>query len=175
MLDTAQRGDASCTAATRTQAAQADREAEPAVAFGVQRQRTFYHWVYLPDGKMFVGVELRKPQQVPLPDQLEPLEFELQRYMKHLHVGPYQALPQKWKDLKAELVARGEVIGSPSLEVYGHHCNEPSKLETTILIGLQAKPERTTTTIDRTTFESMYAGQPPWEIGRPQKAFIDVA
>ncbi len=30
-------------------------------------------------------------------------------------------------------------------------------------------------TIDRTTFESIYAGQPPWDIGRPQKAFIDVA
>src|SRR5437016_4629728 len=28
---------------------------------------------------------------------------------------------------------------------------------------------------DRTTFESIYAGQPPWEIKRPQKAFIDVA
>ena len=31
------------------------------------------------------------------------------------------------------------------------------------------------TTIDRTTFESIYAGQPRWEIGRPQKAFIDLA
>lgn len=30
-------------------------------------------------------------------------------------------------------------------------------------------------TIDRTTFESIYAGQPRWEIGRPQKAFISVA
>jgi len=28
---------------------------------------------------------------------------------------------------------------------------------------------------DRSTFENMYAGQPPWDIGRPQKAFIDVA
>jgi SAM-dependent methyltransferase len=28
---------------------------------------------------------------------------------------------------------------------------------------------------DRTTFESIYAGQPPWDIGRPQRAFIDVA
>jgi SAM-dependent methyltransferase len=28
---------------------------------------------------------------------------------------------------------------------------------------------------DRSTFESIYAGQPPWEIGRPQKALIDVA
>jgi SAM-dependent methyltransferase len=28
---------------------------------------------------------------------------------------------------------------------------------------------------DRSTFENIYAGQPPWEIGRPQKAFVDVA
>jgi cyclopropane fatty-acyl-phospholipid synthase-like methyltransferase len=28
---------------------------------------------------------------------------------------------------------------------------------------------------DRSTFESIYAGQPPWDIGRPQKAFIDIA
>jgi predicted transcriptional regulator YdeE len=98
------------------------------------------HWVYLPDGRMFVGVELRNPQPLPTPEPLEPLTFELQRYMKHVHVGPYQALPAKWKDLKAELAARGEEIGSPSLEVYGHHCDDASKLETTILIGLRAKP-----------------------------------
>jgi hypothetical protein len=98
------------------------------------------HWVYLPDGRMFVGVELRNAQQIPAPNQLEPLEFELQRHMTHVHVGPYQGLPQKWQDLKAELAVRGEIIGSPSLEIYGHHCDDLSKLETTILIGLQAKP-----------------------------------
>jgi hypothetical protein len=97
------------------------------------------HWVYLPDGRMFVGVELRNPQQFPVPDPLEPLEFELKRYTRHVHVGAYQALPQKWTELKADLAARGEVIGSPSLEVYGHHCDEPSEPETTILIGLRAK------------------------------------
>jgi GyrI-like small molecule binding domain len=99
------------------------------------------HWVYLPDNKMFVGVELRSPQQAPIPNQLEPLEFELQRYMKHVHVGPYQALPQKWKDLKTELFTRGEGIGLPSLEVYGHHCDDPSKAETTILIGLKQQTQ----------------------------------
>jgi effector-binding domain-containing protein len=98
------------------------------------------HWVYLPENKMFVAVELRSPQEAQTPQQLEPLEFELQRYLKHVHVGPYQELPQKWKDLKVELAARGEVIGSPSLEIYGHHCDDPAKLETTILIGLGAKP-----------------------------------
>lgn len=98
------------------------------------------HWVYLPEHRMFVGVQLRNPQQSPIPEQLEPLEFEFQRYLLHLHVGPYQELPQKWNELQTELVARGEVIGSPSLEIYGHHCEEPSELETTILIGLKAKP-----------------------------------
>jgi hypothetical protein len=98
------------------------------------------HWVYLPAGKMFVGVELRNSQQTIIPSQLEPLELTLQRHMKHVHTGPYQALPQKWNDLKAELAARGELIGSPSLEIYGHHCDDSSKLETTILIGLEPKP-----------------------------------
>ena len=28
---------------------------------------------------------------------------------------------------------------------------------------------------DRNTFESAYAGQAPWDIGRPQKPFLDVA
>ena len=28
---------------------------------------------------------------------------------------------------------------------------------------------------DRSTFESIYAGQPPWDIGRPRKEFIDLA
>src|SRR5579871_3596477 len=28
---------------------------------------------------------------------------------------------------------------------------------------------------DRSTFEAMYAGKAPWDIGKPQKSFIDVA
>src|SRR5438093_1694654 len=28
---------------------------------------------------------------------------------------------------------------------------------------------------DRSTFQNLYAGQPPWDIGNPQKPFIDVA
>ena len=28
---------------------------------------------------------------------------------------------------------------------------------------------------DRSTFESAYAGQAPWDIGKPQRPFIDVA
>ena len=32
-----------------------------------------------------------------------------------------------------------------------------------------------TTIPDRATFETLYAGQAPWDIGKPHKAFIDVA
>ena len=93
------------------------------------------HWIYLPDGKMFVGVELQgTPSSV---NSLEPLEFELKRYLKYVHVGPYQALPQKWRDLKEEIERRGEIIGSPSIEIYGHNCDDPAESETTILIGLE--------------------------------------
>src|SRR4051794_32292373 len=60
-------------------------------------------WVYRPDDRMSVDVELGSPQQPPPPDPLEPLEFELSRYLTHVHVGPYQAVPQKGKALKAEL------------------------------------------------------------------------
>ena len=79
------------------------------------------------DGAEFWSTEL---------SQLESLAFELQRYMKHVHQGPYQELPAQWALLKSEITSRGESIRSPSLENYGHHCDDPSKQETTILIGL---------------------------------------
>ena len=95
------------------------------------------HWVYLPDSMMFVGVELKNGEAANLPHQLSPLKLELPRYLKHVHSGPYQELPEKWKGLKNELLARGQTQCSPSVEIYDHHCEDASKLETTILIGLR--------------------------------------
>lgn len=96
------------------------------------------HWVYRLDGSLFVGVELLATATA-IPDSLQPFDFTLTRYLKHVHIGPYQLLPQTWQALKAELAARGEVICNPSLEIYGHHCDDPSKLTTTILIGIGPK------------------------------------
>ncbi len=92
------------------------------------------HWVYLPGSRMFTGVELLPEARVPA--GLETLRFELPRYLHHLHVGPYQGLPAKWMALKTEIAARGERMGAYSLEIYGHHSDDPAKTETTILIGL---------------------------------------
>lgn len=93
------------------------------------------HWVYLNDGRMFTGVEFQTGAIAP--SELERLSFELCRYLKHVHIGPYQLLPEKWNALKAEIAARGETMAGPALEIYGHHCEDASKLETVILIGLK--------------------------------------
>jgi predicted transcriptional regulator YdeE len=99
------------------------------------------HWVYFADDRMFVGVEVRDAEQSTIPQQLEPCEFELTRYGKHVHIGPYEELPRKWQSIKAELSARGETVTMPSLEVYGHSCegDDGSKAETTILMGLNPR------------------------------------
>lgn len=102
------------------------------------------YWVYLPGDILFVGVELRSPDSASIPDSLQPLGFELPRYMKHVHIGPYQELPQKWKELMTELMAVGEATSLPSLEIYGHHCENSTALETTILIGLKPTPSSQT-------------------------------
>lgn len=93
------------------------------------------YWVYLPGSRMLTGVELLPG--VEIPEGLESLQFELTRYLKHIHVGPYQTLPAKWEALKGEIASRGERMGKYGLEVYGHHSDDPAKTETTIYIGLE--------------------------------------
>lgn len=95
------------------------------------------HWVYI-DVRIFVGVELLNGESAPA--GFEQLKFRLDRYLQHLHVGEYEALPTVWRALMSELRYRGESIAGPSLEVYDHQScdsNEPPK--TVILIPLQPK------------------------------------
>ena len=92
------------------------------------------HWVYLPDSMMFTGIELA--EDVTAVSTLAPLEVSLERYLRHVHTGPYSHLPQIWPQLVDELKQQGEVPAKPSLEIYGHWKEDPSKCETTILIAL---------------------------------------
>ncbi|MCC9607920.1 hypothetical protein LOC68_02670 [Blastopirellula sp. JC732] len=92
------------------------------------------YWVYMPAGRLFVSVELVPGADAP--PELDCCEFELPRYLRHVHIGPYQTLPDKWASLKQKLHDHGESIGPVSLEIYGHHSADPSQHETTILIGL---------------------------------------
>lgn len=98
------------------------------------------HWVYFSDDRMLVGVVVLDAEQSRIPAELEECELELLRYSKHIHIGPYNQLPEKWQALRAELESRGERITSPSLEVYGYSCegDDDSQAETTILMGLKS-------------------------------------
>ena len=71
------------------------------------------HWVYFAGNRMFVGIEPRDGEQATVPEHFEPCECELTRYAKHVHVGPYHDLPQKWQALKAELSTRGRPSQRP--------------------------------------------------------------
>ena len=92
------------------------------------------HWVYLPNSMIFTGVEVQEP--APAVGSLEKIEVSLQRFVKHLHVGPYITLPQVWPKLFEVLKQRNEDRRLPNLEIYGHWNPDPTKCETTILIGL---------------------------------------
>jgi effector-binding domain-containing protein len=92
------------------------------------------HWVYLPDSMMFTGIELA--EKTTAIGTLEPLTVSLNRYLRFVHTGPYSELPQIWPQLVAEIKQRGETPTKPSLEIYGHWNEDPSKCETTILISL---------------------------------------
>ena len=99
------------------------------------------HWIYFGDDRMFVGVEVRDALETSIPEQLEACRCDLPRYAKHVHVGPYQELPQKWQTLKAELTARGETIIMPSLEVYSYSCEDADETQAKTTILLKLKPK----------------------------------
>ncbi|MEZ4706267.1 MAG: GyrI-like domain-containing protein [Caldilineaceae bacterium] len=94
------------------------------------------YWVYLPNSEMFAGVELAAEQSNPI-GQLDPLEASLERYLRHVHKGPYAQLPQIWPQLMAALKQQGEAPAFPNLEIYGHWHSDETKCETTIIIGLK--------------------------------------
>ncbi len=92
------------------------------------------HWVYLPDSTIFTGVEFKDPATDV--GTLEALDVSLDRYVRHLHVGPYSTLGAIWPQLMGEIKQRGEKQQYPNLEIYGHWNADETKCETTILIGL---------------------------------------
>ena len=95
------------------------------------------HWVYLPNSTIFTGVELAEPTADP--GTLEKIDVSFDRYLRHVHKGDYSTLPQIWPLLFSQLMELNEIPKYPNLEIYGHWNADPSKCETTILIGLDQK------------------------------------
>jgi hypothetical protein len=92
------------------------------------------YWIYLPNSAIFTGVELAEPTAEH--GTLEKMDVALDRYLRHVHMGDYSTLPQIWPLLFAQLKERKEIPKYPNLEIYGHWNADPSKCETTIVIGL---------------------------------------
>jgi len=93
------------------------------------------HWVYYPEYELFCAVEL---EDAPEADSvLEKRNLEFPRYVRYLHVGPYSQLTEVWENVKKEIGERGLTAGLPALEIYGDWNEDPSKLQTEILIPLR--------------------------------------
>ena len=95
------------------------------------------HWVYLADGGLFTGVEIREPAADL--GSLATMEIQIPRYLRHVHVGPYSELPNVWASMTKKAEEDGETRSYPGLEIYGHWNEDPGKCETTVLIALERK------------------------------------
>lgn len=101
--------------------------------------RGINHWVYLPGGEMFTGVELTDPSAGV--EGLESLDVLLPRYLRAAHTGPYSELPALWAGLRSHLARLGETPTALGVEVYDHWCENPAELRTTVLIGLERRAD----------------------------------
>jgi hypothetical protein len=57
----------------------------------------------------------------------------LPKYAYYKHIGPYSELKTTYKAAREEFKKAGIQTGLPSIEIYGHWTNDPSKLETEVL------------------------------------------
>ena len=91
-------------------------------------------WVYDENNQVFAGVELN---HVPAKEtQLEVKTVKLSRYGYYKHIGPYSQLKNVGKAMTDELNGRGEKIGLPYIEIYGHWNSDETKSETELLMNL---------------------------------------
>jgi hypothetical protein len=91
-------------------------------------------WVYDSMAVMFAGVELDLPTSTSSNNfGMEKRDLHFKKYAWYKHVGPYTLIKQVNDNLKQELQKRGLDFGPPSLEIYGHHGPDESKLETEIV------------------------------------------
>lgn len=93
-------------------------------------------WVYDSMQHMFTGVRLATPPDPNL--GLEERVVTLDTYAWYKHVGPYTALFAVNQQMREELSRRKISYGVPSLEIYGHHSPDESKLETEIVYSVRS-------------------------------------
>ncbi len=93
-------------------------------------------WVYEAADKVFTGVELENPGDSNNYG-LEQKKINLEKYAYYKHIGPYNLIKQRGKDMTNELVKQGFVIIPPYIEIYGHWTGDQAKSETELLMCLK--------------------------------------
>jgi predicted transcriptional regulator YdeE len=92
-------------------------------------------WIYESDHAVFAGVEMVQP-----PSAATGLEYKtvtLPQYAYYKHIGPYSAISQAGQAMRVDAASAGFEATLPYVEIYGHHSNDESKLETEIFWTLQ--------------------------------------
>ncbi len=92
-------------------------------------------WIYEQNEKVFAGVELdNNPQH---DTGLEQKNITLIKYAYCKHIGPYNLIKQRGRNMANELKNRGFETIFPHVEIYGHWTNDETKLETELLMSLK--------------------------------------
>jgi GyrI-like small molecule binding protein len=88
-------------------------------------------WVYDQGNQLFTGVELTTSP--PPGSLLVNKTVSLPNYAYYKHIGPYSELKTTYEAAREEFRKASVKTGLPSIEIYGHWTNDPSKLETELL------------------------------------------
>jgi effector-binding domain-containing protein len=93
-------------------------------------------WVYLPEHKVFAGVEL-EGEPGDNCHGLEQMLVKLEKYAYFKHIGPYQFIKQVGQNMSSALGNEGLKTTLPYIEIYGHWPGDESKAETELFISLK--------------------------------------
>ena len=90
------------------------------------------HALYGANGEYFCGLECIG-QTLSIPGLLQ-RQVRLERYAYAKLTGSYSQIPRAYDDIRAEIKHLGLCAVAPAVEIYGHWNDDPTKLETEILI-----------------------------------------
>jgi hypothetical protein len=88
-------------------------------------------WVYEEDNQLFTGVELTTPP--PAGSPLESKTVSLPKYAYFKHIGPYTEMKATYEAARDECRKVGIRTCPPYVEIYGHHHDDATQLETEML------------------------------------------
>lgn len=104
-----------------------------AVRASQARTKGINHILYSGSKQVFAGVEVESQP----PAGLEKVDVRFGRYAYHRLVGGYDQIAGAYQGLNELIAERKLTPSGESMEIYGHHSEDPAEQVTEILIGLR--------------------------------------